>query len=85
MAFAPGVKMYVGWTAPGTIRTIGTTAEPVTFTGTTDIPGSWVGIVIGYYADSSSLFDHVIVDNAGALYPVAGAFHGRLGFLNRST
>lgn len=75
MAFAPGVEVSVGWNAPGAIRAMGTVAEPVTFTGNADIPGTWTGIVIGYYADSSSLFDHVIVDNAGDLRPVAGAFH----------
>jgi len=76
MSFAAGVRLWIGWTAPGAIRAVGTAEEPITLTAEGDTPGSWIGVQIGYYADSSSLFDHVIVENAGALDPwVAGAFH----------
>src|SRR2546428_752318 len=75
MAFTGAGALSIGWTAPGAIRAVGTVADPVTFTGETDTPGSWTGIVIGPYADSSSVFDHVVVANGGAPYPVSGAFH----------
>src|SRR2546427_10061932 len=75
MAFTGAGALSIGWTAPGAIRAVGTVADPVTFTGETDTPGSWTGIVIGPYADSSSVFDHVVVANGGAPYPLSGAFH----------
>jgi len=76
VVFPGGARFSVGLTAPGAVHAVGTAAEPITFTGETETPGAWVGIYVGYYALSSSLFDHVVVDYAGALDPwVAGAFH----------
>jgi hypothetical protein len=72
---AAGVSIRVGETAPGAIHAVGTVAEPITFTGETYSPGSWTGIAVSYHADPSTVFDHVIVDNAGAPYPVQGSFH----------
>jgi hypothetical protein len=72
---APGVRIHIGESAPGAIRAAGTAAEPITFKGETDTPGSWIGIAVWYYADPSTLFDHVIVADAGGPYHVLGSFH----------
>jgi hypothetical protein len=69
------VSLRVGEASRGAIHAVGTAAEPITFTGESNSPGSWTGIVIGPQADPATTFDHVIVDNAGAPYPVQGSFH----------
>ncbi|HEX9348800.1 MAG TPA: hypothetical protein VF919_14590 [Gemmatimonadales bacterium] len=75
LAFTGGSHLWVGWDRPGTVRAIGTAAQPVTLTGQGSSPGAWAGVKIGYSADSATLFDHVIVDRAGAADPwVAGSF-----------
>ena len=70
-----GVRISVGEATPGAIHAVGTEAEPIVFTGVADRPGSWTGIVVGYRADSSTVFDHVVVDYAGGQYVVEGSFH----------
>ena len=77
ISFANGVRFLIGSTAPGAVHAVGTTAEPITLRGETDTPGGWVGIYFGYAADSSSLFDHAIVDYAGGPDPafITGSFH----------
>ena len=72
---APGVRIRVGETAPGAIHAVGTEAEPITFMGETNRPGSWTAIVVGYRAQPSTVFDHVVVDNAGGSFVVEGSFH----------
>src|SRR6266576_321890 len=75
MAFTGGSHLWVGWDRPGTVRAVGTAAQPITLTGQGTNPGAWAGVKIGYYADSATLFDHVIVDRGGAADPwVAGSF-----------
>jgi hypothetical protein len=73
--FAPGARLWVGWEGPGAVKVVGTVLQPIRFLGQGGTPGSWVGIQIGYNADSSTIFDHVIVDDAGEQFPVAGSFH----------
>lgn len=77
MYFANGNRFYVGWNAPGAIHAVGTSTAPITFTGETNSPGSWAGIEIGSFADSSSLFDHTIVDYGGGPDPafITGSLH----------
>ena len=73
---ASGARFSIGWNAPGAVRAMGTVAEPITFKGEADRPGSWIGVIFGYFADSSSLFDHTVVDYGGELDPwVAGSVH----------
>jgi hypothetical protein len=69
------VSISIGETGSGAIHAVGTAAEPITFTGETNSPGSWTGIVVWFHADPATVFEHVIVDNAGAPYPVQGSFH----------
>ena len=73
--FAAGARLWVGWEGPGAVKVVGTVLQPIRFLGQGGTPGSWVGIQIGYNADSSTIFDHVIVDGAGEQFPVAGSFH----------
>lgn len=77
---APGVSIRIGETAPGAIHAVGTAAEPITFTGEASSPGSWTGIKVWYDADSSTVFDHVIVDNAGGPDPQGGFIQGGFHF-----
>ena len=74
IAFA-GTRLWVGWEGAGAVKAVGTVAQPIRFVGQGSLPGDWVGIQIGYNADSSTIFDHVIVDGAGEQFPVAGSFH----------
>jgi hypothetical protein len=69
-----GARLSVGWDAPGNVRAIGTVAQPITLTGESSTPGVWLGVRIGNAADSSTLFDHVIVDYAGGVDFAAGSF-----------
>ena len=73
--FAGGGRLWVGWEGSGAVKAVGTVAQPIRFLGQGSTPGGWVGIQIGYNADSSTIFDHVIVDGAGEQFPVAGSFH----------
>ncbi len=74
--FSGGTRVLVGMDQPGAFRAIGTAAAPVTLNSQNPVPGGWVGIVFGPYADASSALDHAIVDNAGAADPwIAGAIH----------
>jgi len=68
--------LSVGASAPGAIHAVGTATAPITFRGVSDVPvpGSWGGIQVWYQADSSTVFNHVIVDAGGAPQPVAGEF-----------
>ena len=87
-AFANFARLTVGWTAPGSIRAVGTATAPVTLRGQADAPGTWVGIYIGPFAEASTLFDHAVVGFAGMLDPsVAAAFHFyvQLGPIIRNT
>ena len=61
--------LRVGTVAPGGLRALGTAQAPVRFVGYSlgPSPGFWSGLEIGSLADSSTLFDHVTVDDAGAL------------------
>lgn len=70
-----GVRISVGETEPGAIHAVGTEAEPIVFTGVANRPGSWTGIVVGYFTEPSTVFDHVVVDNGGGQYVVEGSFH----------
>jgi hypothetical protein len=56
------------------VRAIGTDAQPITFTNQGSYAGAWGGITIGFSADSSTVFDHVIVDRAGDPNPIAAGF-----------
>jgi hypothetical protein len=69
------VAITVGATEPGALHAVGTSAEPITFTGDQPHSGSWTGIIIGAHAEASTILDHTIVDNAGAPFPIPGAFH----------
>jgi hypothetical protein len=64
--FAPGGILQVGWLATGNLRAIGTAGEPIIFTGQYDYPGSWMGVMVGPYADTTTVFEHVILENGGA-------------------
>jgi hypothetical protein len=71
---AAAASIRVGEAGPGAIHAVGTAAEPITFTGESNSPGGWTGIVVWFQADSSTVFDHVIVDNAGTPANVQGGF-----------
>jgi hypothetical protein len=71
---AAGASIGMGMTGPGAIHAVGTAVDPITFTGESNSPGGWAGIVVWFDADSASLFDHVIVDNAGTPANVQGGF-----------
>lgn len=83
LTLLPGTTIYfegagtlsAGMPRPGAIHAVGTAQAPITFTATSGLPGGWTGIVLGPAADSATIFDHVVVDNGGAEYPVAGSFH----------
>ena len=64
--FAPGGILQVGWLANGNLHAIGTASEPIIFTGQYDFAGSWMGVMVGPYADTATVFDHVILENGGA-------------------
>ncbi|HET9707972.1 MAG TPA: hypothetical protein VFP39_06690 [Gemmatimonadales bacterium] len=66
LQFAPGGILSIGELAPGAVRAKGTATAPVTLRGEVVSPGAWMGVTIGPFADSTTLFDHVVVDNAGA-------------------
>ncbi|PYP11817.1 MAG: hypothetical protein DMD59_01855 [Gemmatimonadetes bacterium] len=66
LRFAPGGILSVGWLVSGNVRAIGTDSEPIIFTGQYDFAGSWMGVMVGPYADTTTAFDHVIVQNGGA-------------------
>ena len=59
--FAPGGLLVVGSLAPGNLRALGTVAEPIVITGQYGT-GSWGGAVVSTYADSTTLFEHVVMD-----------------------
>jgi hypothetical protein len=69
------VRIRVGETEAGAIHAVGTATKPITFRGAADTPGSWTAIVVGSFAQSSTVFEHVIVDNGGGSYVVEGSFH----------
>ncbi len=73
LQFIMGSHLRVGWNAPGAVRVIGTVAEPITLKGQEDRPDAWGGITIGTFADSTTMFEHVLVDEAANSWPV-GAF-----------
>ena len=72
LTIRPGVKVYahnnlirVG----GTLRAIGTTHQPITFTATTPTPGSWRGLhIYGTAAQPNvgSVLEHVTLEYGGA-------------------
>jgi hypothetical protein len=64
--FPPGGILSIGELAPGTLHAVGTPAQPITFTSQYDNPGTWMGVTIGEFADSSTVFEHVVVDYGGA-------------------
>jgi hypothetical protein len=66
LRFAPGGILLVGWLATGGLRAVGTDSEPILFTGLYDFAGSWMGAMVGPYADTTTVFDHVILNNGGA-------------------
>jgi hypothetical protein len=64
ITFASGSHLLVGRDAPGAVRAIGTGAQPITLKGQGDRPDAWSGITIGTSADSSTMFEHTLVDQA---------------------
>jgi len=62
--FPPGGGLDVGQLVSGRIYAVGTATQPIVFTDQYDRPGSWGGVTVEPFADSSSVFDHVIVENA---------------------
>lgn len=66
LQLVPGGGVSIGDLAPGGLRAIGTATAPVTLTGQYVMPGAWMGVSIGAYADTTTQFDHVILDNGGA-------------------
>jgi hypothetical protein len=73
LQFTLGSHLLVGWNAPGAVRVIGTVAQPITLKGQADRPDAWGGITIGTFADSSTMFEHALVDQAADPWLV-GAF-----------
>jgi hypothetical protein len=71
---AAGAQIVIGEHGPGAMHAAGTALAPITFAGEANRPGSWGGIVLWFQADSSSLFDHVVVDNGGTPANVQGNF-----------
>lgn len=63
--FPPGGILSIGELGPGTLHAVGTPAQPITFTSQYDHPGAWMGVTIGEFADSSTLFEHVVVEKGG--------------------
>lgn len=70
----PGATIRVGEVGPGAIHAVGTATAPITFTSASGNPGGWGGIELLSQTDTSTVFDHVILDNAGALANVQGGF-----------
>jgi hypothetical protein len=66
LRFAPGGILQVGWLVNGNIRAVGTASDPIIFTGQYDHAGSWMGAMVGPYADATTVFDRVILENGGA-------------------
>lgn len=66
LQFAPGGLLWVGALAPGELHAVGTVTAPIVFTGQYGFAGSWMGVEIGPFAATTTLLDHVIVDDAGA-------------------
>jgi hypothetical protein len=66
LRFAPGGILLVGWVGTGNLRAIGTASQPIVFTGLYDFAGSWMGAMVGPYADTTTVFEHVILNNGGA-------------------
>ncbi len=64
ITFASGSHLLVGRDAPGAVRAIGTVAQPITLKGQADRPDAWSGITIGTHADSSTMFEYTIVEQA---------------------
>ncbi|HXJ31013.1 MAG TPA: hypothetical protein VNG35_10245 [Gemmatimonadales bacterium] len=64
--FQPGGILSIGELAAGAVRALGTATSPVTLAGQHVDPGAWMGVTIGTFADSTTVFDHVVVQDAGA-------------------
>jgi len=75
LTLAPGVvirfnlntQMRVGALDPGGLRVLGLPGQPVTLTSQQPAsPGYWRGVLLGALADSNSMIDYALVDDAGA-------------------
>ncbi len=68
LTIEPGVRVEFGpgyWLiVEGALNAIGSASLPITFTGSTEQPGWWVGIVV-WNAGTATL-EHVVVANAGS-------------------
>jgi hypothetical protein len=62
----PGGWFAIGYPTPGGLHALGTAAAPIVLTSEYDFAGAWMGVYVGTLADSSTVFDHVTVVNAGA-------------------
>lgn len=62
LQFLPSAKLYV--TTNGQLQSLGTAEDPVIFTGTTKIRGSWDGIQFTN-SNNDNIIDHTIVEYAG--------------------
>jgi len=78
LLFAPGAGVYIGRLGPGSLRAAGTAASPIVFGSSLDTPhpGSWTGISVEALAGAATLFEHVVIEDAG---PPGGPADGSLG------
>lgn len=64
--FVAGGELRV--TDGGSLHADGTSAAPITFTGTESVPGHWNGIIVWRAGeDAHSVFDHVTIEYAGGV------------------
>jgi hypothetical protein len=78
LLFVPGAYLFVGRLGPGSMRALGSADRPVVFGSTLEapFPGSWGGISVEAAAGANTLFEHVIIENAG---PPGGPEVGGIG------
>ena len=63
LAFEAGTSMIVR--DAGSLTAVGSTAAPITFTSTEDLPGYWRGLQIATVS-ANNVFDHVVFENGGS-------------------
>jgi hypothetical protein len=55
----------------GAVHAVGTDSAPVLLTGINNVPGAWMGVEVDSLASATTMFDHVIIDYAGAAVRIA--------------
>jgi hypothetical protein len=63
LRFAPGARLEIGYSNPGTVRIAGTKEAPVRLVGTEAKGGAWSGLTV--YDTGELTLDNAIVENGG--------------------